>query len=388
MGFFTGRASFARYRVDGPVPRLFDDGHLAKLAEHAAGRQRMVSGDGVDVGWAGTGHILDTQFDMAKNVINDMLFFALRIDTMKLPGDLLRAYYAIDLIALSKNNPSGHPSALQKREAKEAARDRLEQEAKDGRYTKRKAIEVIWDLKTNELLFGTTSVSQIDRLLLLFRNTFGFGFEAVTAGRRAYALAELHQRTRNVDDASPSPFVPGLSTPDVAWIPDEASRDFIGNEFLMWLWYQCDDESATLKLVDGSEATVFIARTLTLECPRGQTGHETITFEGPTRLPEAKRAIQSGKLPRKAGLTIVRHGVQYEFALHAESLGVGSAKIPPPEDVDDRARLDTRATQLRDLIETLDLLFNAFGQVRFSGEWPKQLAKMQRWLSREERKVA
>ena len=87
-------------------------------------------------------------------------------------------------------------------------------------------------------------------------------------------------------------------------------------------------------------------------------------------------------------MTIVRHGVQYEFALHAESLGVGSAKIPPPEDVDDRARLDTRATQLRDLIETLDLLFDAFGQVRFSGEWPKQLAKMQRWLSREERKAA
>ena len=44
--------------------------------------------------------------------------------------------------------------------------------------------------------------------------------------------------------------------------------------------------------------------------------------------------------------------------------------------------------QIRDLIETLDLLFDVFGQVRFSGEWPKQLAKMQKWLSREERKPA
>jgi hypothetical protein len=388
MGFYSGRATFARYRVNGHAPRMFTEEHLAKLAEHAAGRQRMVSADGVDVGWSGGDHILDTQFDFAKNVVNDQLAFALRIDTVKLPSDLLRAYYAIDLAALAKNNPSGVPSARQKREAKESARDRLEHEAKDGRYTKRKAIEVVWDRKSNELLFGTTSVSQIDRLLVLFKNTFGRGFEAVTAGRRAYALAEPHGRTRGVDDASPSPFVPGLAAKDVAWIPDEASRDFVGNEFLLWLWYQCDDESATFELLDGSDATVFLARTLTLECPRGQTGHETITHEGPTRLPEAMRAVQSGKLPRKVGVTVVRHGVQYEFTLHAETLAVGAAKIPPPDDEDDRARLEARAQQLRDLIETLDLLFDAFGRVRFSADWPKELAKMQRWLSREERRAA
>jgi hypothetical protein len=388
MGFYSGRATFARYRVTGPAPKMFTENHLGRLAEHAAGRQRMLSGDGVQVGWAAGDHVLDTDFDLAKNVVNDQLYFALRTDTVKLPSDLLRAYHAIDLAALSKNNPSGHPSARQKREAKESARDRLEHEAKDGRYTRRKTVEVIWDRKSNELLFGTTSVSQIDRLLVLFKQTFGHGFEAVTAGRRAYALAEVHNRTRNVDDASPSPYVPGVTPTDVVWIPDEASRDFVGNEFLLWLWYECDSESATFKLLDGSEATVFLARTLTLECPRGMTGHETITHEGPTRLPEAKRAIQGGKLPRKAGLTVVRHDVQYEFTLHAESLAVGGAKIPPPEEEDDRARLEARAEQVRDLVETLDLLYDAYGQVRFSAEWSKQLAKMQRWLSREERRAA
>jgi hypothetical protein len=384
MGFYSGRATFTRYRVAGPAPKMFSEQHLAKLAEHAVGRQRMLSADGVQVGWAAGDHVLDTEFDLAKNVINDQLFFALRTDTVKLPSDLLRAYYAIDLAALARHNPSGHASARQKREAKESARDRLENEAKDGRYTKRKTVEAVWDLKTNELLFGTTSVTQLDRLSVLFKQTFGHGIEMITAGRRAFALAELHKRTRSVDDASPSPFVPGVSPTDVVWIPDEASRDFIGNEFLLWLWYQCDDESATLKLLDGSEATIFMARTLTLECPRGMTGHETITHEGPTRLPEAMRAIQGGKLPRKCGLTVVRHDVQYEFTLHAESLAVGAAKIPVPEEEEDRARLEARAQQIRDLVETLDLIFDAFGQVRFSTEWPKQLAKMQKWLSRAE----
>ena len=69
-----------------------------------------------------------------------------------------------------------------------------------------------------------------------------------------------------------------------------------------WLWYQTDMVSDTFALADNSEATVMLARSLTLECPRGQTGHETISSEGPTRLPESRRAIQSGKLPRKSVL--------------------------------------------------------------------------------------
>ena len=93
-------------------------------------------------------------------------------------------------------------------------------------------------------------------------------------------------------------------------------------------------------------------------------------------------------MPRKAGLTIVRHDVQYEFAISAETLGVTGAKIPAPEDEDARARLEARADQIRHLIETIDLLYDAFGQIRFSEEWPKQLARMQRWLSREERRAA
>ena len=90
-------------------------------------------------------------------------------------------------------------------------------------------------------------------------------------------------------------------------------------------------------------------------------------------------------MPRKCGMTIVRHDVQYEFTLHAESLAVSGVKIPVPEEEDDRARLEARAQQLRDLIETIDLLFDAFGRVRFSADWPKELAKMQHWLSREHR---
>src|SRR4051812_28815613 len=157
MGFYNGRVSFLRFKVNGPAPRLFDDEHLARLADHAAGRQRIASADGVEVGWTAGEHILDTDFQFAKNIINDTLHFELRVDVDKLPGDLLRAYTAIELKALSKDNRSGFASAKQKREAKESARDRLELEARDGRYKKRKCIPVLWDRLSNEVLFGSTA---------------------------------------------------------------------------------------------------------------------------------------------------------------------------------------------------------------------------------------
>jgi hypothetical protein len=385
MGFFSGRLTFARYRVNGSSPGIFGPDYLDRLAAHAIGTQRVASPDGVEIGWTAGDHILDTRFDLAKNIVNESLNFSLRIDQQKIPADLLRAYTAVELQAAAEKNSSGRPSARQKREARDTARERLEEEAKDGRFLRRKAYPILWDALSNELLVGTTSMNVVDRLHTHFEQTFGLGFEPLTAGRQAFRLAELRQQTRGVDDAAPAAFIPGITPGEMAWAPDEASRDFLGNEFLLWLWFTLDGDGDTISLADESEVAVMLTRTLTLECPRAQTGKETIQSDGPTRLPEARRAIQAGKLPRKAGLILVRHDNQYELTLQAETLAVSGAKLPAPEGNDERVRLEERIGLLRNFLETLDLLYDAFGRVRFSENWPKELARVQKWLQREER---
>jgi hypothetical protein len=388
MGFFTGRLSFQRFHVRGKAAKTFGAEHLDRLAANAIGKQRTAAADGVQVGWTAGDHILDTRFDFAKNIINDALHFALRIDSQKVPSDLLWAYTQVELEGLAAGNPSGHPSARQKREARANAREKLEKEADDGRFLRRKAYPLLWDAQSRELLVGTSAVTVIDRLHTFFQQTFGHGFEVIGAGQRAFLLAELHEQTRRVDDAKPMSFVSGVSTGELVWVPDENSRDFLGNEFLLWLWYVLDTETDTIALADGSEVSVMMARNLVLECPRGQTGKESITSDAPTRLPEARRAIQAGKLPRKAGLTLVRHDRQYELTLAAETLAVSSAKLPTPDAEDERARLEERITLVRHLTETLDLLYDAFGKQRMGDDWPRELAKIKKWLQREERASA
>src|SRR5262245_316955 len=191
MGFLSGRVSFCRFGVSRAAPRSFGPEHLEKLAHAAIGKQRVASGDGSQAGWIAGDHILDTRFDLAKNVLDDTLQFSLRIDEVKIPGDLLRAYYQVEVEALAAQNPSGHPSARQKREARRLAKDRLEQEAKDGRFLRRKAIPLLWDARSNELLVGSNSSAVLDRLMTLFKATFDRSLEMLGAGRQAFGHAEV-----------------------------------------------------------------------------------------------------------------------------------------------------------------------------------------------------
>jgi hypothetical protein len=149
---------------------------------------------------------------------------------------------------------------------------------------------------------------------------------------------------------------------------------------LLWLWFVLESEGDTLLLPDESEVAVMLVRTLVLECPQGVSGSETIRSDGPTRLPEARRAVQAGKLPRQAGLILVRHDNQYELTLQAETLGVSAAKLPPTQEKDRRAALEKRVSQVRHLIDTVELLYDAFLKRRLGKGWQDERARMRRWL--------
>lgn len=381
MGFMGGRVTYVRYRVGGGSPLPMGDALMERVAAHAIGRHGVEAQDGISVGWAAGDHVLDLNFDPAKNLVNDALHLGMRIDTDKIPGDLLRAYTKIEVDARAHLNPTGFANKAQKQEAKEAAVARAEAEAKDGRFRRRKLTPVLWDGRANVLYAGTNSASVLDRLLGLFRETFDRTLEPITAGSLALEQAEARGSSRPVEDAGPVLYLGEGGHTSVAWTgADASSRDYWGNEFLIWLWHTLQHDSDTLALSDGSEATVMVAKTLTLDCPRGETGRDSLTNEGPTRLPEALRALQSGKLPRRAGLIVVREGSQYELTLQAETLSVSGAALPKIEGARGPELQFARVDSLRHLVETLDLIFEAYGRHRTGMDWSGVLGRIRNWM--------
>ncbi len=385
MGFLNGRVSFVRYQVSGGSPLPFDEDILQLASNHAIGRRVDVDpADGVHYGWSGGGHVLDMTFDLLKNIINDVVHIGLRIDADKIPSDLLKAYTEIELEARAAQNPSGRPTKAQRQEAKEAAQVRAEAEAADGRFRRRKMTNVLWDGQTNTLYAASTSSSVLDRLLPLFRETFERELEPVTAGSLAAAAAlEAGSADGLSNDAPLALFGEGDEAlySSIAWAEaDPTARDYWGNEFLLWLWHTLHHESDVLTLPDGSECSVMISKTLTLDCPRGETGRDNLSNEGPTRLPEALRALQSGKLPRKAGLLMERQGAQYELTLQAEAFSVSGASLPKEDGVSGREAAEGRINYLRHLTETLDLLYGCYVRRRLDSTWSNELGRIRDWL--------
>ncbi len=123
MGFLNGRVTYVRYRVGGDSPLPLGDEILELARQHLIGRHGSGEPtDGISVGWAGGDHVLDTTIEAEKNIVNDALHLAFRVDTDKIPGSLLRAYTKIETDARAKMNPSGFANKAQKQKPRRRPR--------------------------------------------------------------------------------------------------------------------------------------------------------------------------------------------------------------------------------------------------------------------------
>ncbi len=385
MSYLYGRIAFERFDVSGRDIKILDQSHVKTIDDHAIGKTGAITADGVEVGFTAGRHVLDLDFSLEKNIVNDSLVFGLRVDTNKLPSDLMRAYTEMELAVLLAESEQEFPSRKMKQQAKEAAEERLNDEAKSGRFRRMKQFPAMWDIRNKVVYFGGSNQTAMEQFSNLFKEAFGRTLTRRTSGHVAYEVAQRLEKTRSLEDLSPTAFTgPGKTMP-YAWISESfGTRDFLGNEFLLWLWWYLENEGDTLDLADDSAVTCMMARTLSLECPVAETGKETISSTSPVQLPEAKRAVQAGKLPRKAGLTLVRHDQQYDLTLQSETLSVGGASLPKLDKMSPADENVERIDQIRELAETIDLLLGAFVERRLSTAWREDVKAIREWLDKEE----
>jgi hypothetical protein len=387
MGFQSGSISCRRFKVVGEGPETADESLLTKLQKHALKPTEIGIPDEAEYGWSGGRHVLDEIFSFDNNVYADALVFGMRVDTHKVPGELKKAYLAIEETALAKKNKSGLISKDQKKEAKENVLKRIEAEMRDGRYRRSKLTTLLWDLTTGTL-YGSVSGKTFEMLAELFERTFKLALMPVSAGSLALSMLEPKGRRRDYEDARPTRFVPGpegeSQFPEYPWTLKGAEpKDFLGNEFLLWAWHEAELRDGIIK-VDGTgnqrEVSVMIDRSLDLDCAYGQTGRDGLRGDGPGRMPEAKDAVRTGKVPRKAGLLLNAAGIDFSLTLHPESMAFGSAKLPDIEDAESpRVVFEERIALLRDLTKTVDKLFEAFLKLRLSAGWESQVTAIRRW---------
>lgn len=385
MGFPSGSVSFRRFKVVGEQPTLIDQALLDKIAEHRMQVGEFSVPEETEYGWCGGRHVFDGKFSHQHNVFAEAIHFALRIDTNRVPGELKKAYQLMEEEAAGKENPSGHASKKQKKDVKEVVRAKVEEDLKSGKFRRSKLVPLLWDLPT-ATVYSSCSASAFEKLAEIFERTFNLQLEPVSTGTLALAWAEEKKKRHEYEDTKPTRFVNGPDGegqyPEYPWTAKGATpKDFLGNEFLLWLWHEADAKEGVIKTEGAGEIALLMDRSLELDCAYGQTGKDTLRAEGPTRMPEARDGLRSGKLPRKTGLVIETAGKQYTLNLNAESLACGGVVMPEVEEAEDaRVLFEERIPMLRDLCSGLDALFHAFLKVRLSSSWEGTTSTLRKWI--------
>ena len=385
MGFASGSVSFRRFAVVGEAPAAVDQDLLDKLAEHAL-KPAEFGAEEVEYGWGGGRHVLDVQFSFEHNVFADALHFALRVDTNKVPSDLKKAYQLMEEEAVAATNPSGFISKNQKRDVKDVVRRKLDEDMRSGRFRRTKLLPVLWDLPS-QTLFCSASGANFEKLAELFERTFELKLIPITAGSLALRLLEPRGRRRDYEDFRPTRFVNGpegeSQYPEYPWVAKGPEpKDFLGNEFLLWLWHEADSRTGIIPTEAAGDVTVYIDRSLDLDCAYGQTGRDSLKGDGPSRMPEARDGLRSGKVPRRAGLVLDINRQQYTLSLNPEAMSVGGARLPDVEEADSpRVLFEERITLLRDLCTGLDALYETFLKTRTSSAWEGYTSGIRRWVT-------
>ncbi|MFP4144943.1 MAG: hypothetical protein ACOCTI_04890 [Phycisphaeraceae bacterium] len=401
MSFQSGRVSFCRFRVTGDAPTAVDETLLSILKEYAFRESDIGAPQEVETGWVSPDHLLDTQFTYEKCGFGNMLMFAMRMDTHKVPAELKQAYRKMNEQAAAAGNPSGFASKADKREAAELAGRQVQEDLASGRYRKSKSIPVLWDVPRGVVYSGASGNAVVEELTRLFRQSFACELELVSAGRLAGEMLRATGHTRDWEDLHPSPLTTppadaagdgeeydsprDAAIPSVPWCASAVDlKDFLGNEFIIWLWWLSETAEGLCKVqLGGREDEVFFAldKALDMDCAWGVRGKQTLRGDGPTRLREAGEALATGKWPRKVGLILSDGEYQFELTLQGDRMQVSAAALPEVGEAQSpRELIEGRLLLVRRLADVLDALYGAFVEDRTGGSWSGRRENLRQWI--------
>ncbi|HTW94259.1 MAG TPA: hypothetical protein VMD30_05675 [Tepidisphaeraceae bacterium] len=393
MSFASGSLSFRRFKVEGAVPGVVDQELLDRISEHALRPADVGHPPEIEYGFSGGRHVLDDQFSFDKNVFADCICFALRVDTNRVPAELKRAIETMEEEAVAAGNPSGFISKRQKKDVKETIRAKLDEELRSGKFRRSKLTPILWDLPAR-IIYSPASGGAQDKLLEIFDRTLNCTLTPLTAGSLAQSILQSNGRRRDYEDARPTRFVTGPDGegqhPEYPWTAKGPQpKDFFGNEFAMWLWHESESRDGTLTTEAAGEVSIFIDKSLDLDCAYGQTGRDLFRATGPGRMPEAREGLRSGKVPRRLGMVMDAFKQQYSLAFNAETFGFSSVRLPEVEEAETpRVLFEERIGLLRDLCRAADAMYEAFLKVRCSSAWEGQVAGIRRWTLKSPKPVA
>jgi hypothetical protein len=397
MGFASGPVTIQRFTISGRHVTALDDKFVAAVKNRAFG-YAPPQADDTQIGWLAPRHLFDTDITAETIGFGRFAWLALRVDTLKVPAGVVRAYMRIEEETAMAAKGREFLSRGERKLAKEAALERAAQEARGGAFRRMASYPVLIDFEQRTVLLGSLSQTVADKLMKLFSETFDVPLDRVCPETLSEQIAARANSSRALEGLAPFTLVepPDALGEDAGLIATDMS--FLGKEFLTWLWYQTD-AGEQLRL-NSSDIAVMIDKTLRLKCDFGLTGTDVITNDAPASSPEARAALAIGKQPNKLGLLLGAPAGEFRLTIDGPEVGISGLVVPEEPEAaskkkggggaEGRARLEARFEAIADAGNLLDGLFELFILRRIAKSWSRDLGALSAWAAgqREPRRRA
>ena len=160
---------------------------------------------------------------------------------------------------------------------------------------------------------------------------------------------------------------------------------FLGEEFLTWLWYVIEKDQNLIKNFDKDFVALEIGNRVVFENRRKESG-ERVTIKGDdASLEEGILTLKKGALVSELNVVFKSAELTWQFSLKGESLNVSSLNLPstgmPESDEDIEGFVLEKIFLYDKILKILENIFIYFVKLRLSHRWQDNMVpKIRNWI--------
>ena len=193
-----GSLSFRTFEVSGKNPTPSHQLIVNRLEKFAFAGIKSRE-EGAVTGWVGPEHLFDGDFNAAKIFRGQYAVFAFRVDTLKVPGNLIQAHTAVAIQAEMTAEGVEKLSGKRKREIKLDIKHQLLEEIPPTQ----RAYGVFWNVQAKKLYLQNTSKTIVEHFRALVERSFDIVVEPQVPGLKAANHARDRGTLQALKDARP-----------------------------------------------------------------------------------------------------------------------------------------------------------------------------------------
>ncbi len=160
----------------------------------------------------------------------------------------------------------------------------------------------------------------------------------------------------------------------------QTNRNFLGREFLTWLWFKSESQNHKIKLKDLGEFQLFIDNKIVLSSASGSVRENSLKGGSPAYAQEATAALSAGKMLQEAKFILQNHELHWSFSISAEDLSLKSIRLPNVTKDTSKEHFAQRIAYGRMLNDIIDELYKEYMDLRLTDRFKQEAELIQEWL--------